>query len=111
MTTIHELHTFYAGDDWQIDGSLFDVDGNPLDVTGATLEWALLDFTHAVVLDESVAQVEIIDAVNGKITIVVPDGATEGLPAGQYSDVLRVTLRTVTDTMWTGAIIVKRGLP
>jgi hypothetical protein len=110
MTTMHDLHSFYAGDDWQINGSLFDIDGQPLDITSANIEWALLNFSQEIVLNGSSAQIQIIDAVNGKITILVPNEATAPLVAGEYNDVLRVTIGSITDTMWVGGIVVKKAL-
>jgi len=108
MTTVHDLHSFYAGDDWQINGSLFDENGDPLDVTNATIDWALRDGALSIVNVNITLQV--LDPVNGKIKIFVPSASTTSIVAGEYSDILRVTIGAITDTMWTGAIFVKEGL-
>ena len=41
-TTDHDTN-FVAGDDWRIGGTLLDRDGNPLDLTNASIAWTLLD--------------------------------------------------------------------
>jgi hypothetical protein len=38
-----------AGDDWAVAGNLTDLDGSPLDLTAATIEWVLVDFNGAMV--------------------------------------------------------------
>ena len=40
---------FVAGDDWRIGGTLLDRDGNPLDLTNASIAWTLLDPSGAAV--------------------------------------------------------------
>jgi len=108
MTTNHSLQTFYAGDDWQINGTLYDVDGNLMDLTGAAIEWALLDAAGNVILDGMSSTVEVMST--GRIAISVSDGVSDSVAPGQYSDVLRVTISAFTDTMWAGPILVKKGL-
>lgn len=111
MTTVHELHSFYSGDDWQINGTLFNAQGDPLDITNATIEWVLMNTLQQVVVPDTAIQLEVVDAVNGKISILIKSATTTGVAPGQYNDMLRVTIGTISDTMWTGGIAVKKGLP
>ena len=39
MPDYHDDVHLYAGDDWTILGTLFDEQGNPLDLTNATITW------------------------------------------------------------------------
>jgi hypothetical protein len=43
--THHDPIEVVAGDDWLIAGTLLDLDGDPLDLTDAVIEWALLSST------------------------------------------------------------------
>ena len=39
----HSPPALFAGDDWNVVATFTDAAGNPLDLTGATIMWALLD--------------------------------------------------------------------
>jgi hypothetical protein len=107
MTAIHPLHRFYVGDTWVIQGTLLDADGKALDLGGCSLQWGLVDRNRAVALDDSKAQVFIVNAVLGQIKIVVNPAQTSQVLPGTYYDSLRVTGATLVATVWVGPITVE----
>lgn len=113
MTTVHSQKSFFAGDQWEIRGRLFDRNKLPLDIAGATLEWALLDSADVEVIsaDAAVYTINLPGGLSdGTFTIVVPKEVT-ALPAGSYNDGLRVSSLTIPrETLWYGPIIVKQFL-
>jgi hypothetical protein len=109
MTERHDICSLYIGDDWAIDGTLYDANNSVLDLTSATIEWSLLDPNLVEVINETQATIALTDPTQGKLTISVSDTVTGNLTAGQHSDVLRVTIGDLTDTMWVGTIFVKKG--
>jgi len=112
MAALHPLVSFYAGDEFQIAGSLFDQDGTPIGLTGAAIEWKLATLDRSVVLDYSIGGgIAVTDAANGLILITVSEGDSAKLSPGRYRDQLRVTTSTgVLSTQWVGFIDVKQPL-
>jgi hypothetical protein len=109
MTTIHSQRSFYAGDVWVINGSFYDRNHAPLDLTGASVEWALADASGVPVIDPGQVTVNITSVLTGKFTVTVPNSVTAGLSPGQYDDAARVTSATIPrETLWAGPIVVKR---
>ena len=106
MTTVHQIISWVAGDDWQIDQTLLKEDGNPFDLSVAEIKWVLMDSNLKHVLDTADVAISITDAVNGKCSIVIPSAKTSPLPAGRYSDVLRIVTGGVTSTLSVGAFSV-----
>lgn len=104
MTTTHAAQTLFAGDKWEIRGTLYDVNNTPFNLTGVTVEWALLDEAREVVLRGADVSVVITDVALGKCTITVPLAKTATLPAGRYSDVCRISIGDLAATMWVGPI-------
>jgi hypothetical protein len=109
MTTIHDPLDFVAGDTWTIDGALTDVGGNPLVLAGASIEWRLdsIDATKNILAmyNDTNGGIQILYSAGGSILITVPAAQTATVPAGNYSDWLRVTLADGTTlTEWTGVI-------
>jgi hypothetical protein len=43
MPEHHEPIEVVAGETWDIHGTLLDANGTPIDLTGATVEWVLVD--------------------------------------------------------------------
>jgi hypothetical protein len=107
MANTHSQHAFFAGDDWIINGALYDIDDEQLDLAGATIEWELLDSTSAVAIATPAVNITIVDASLGLIKIDVPKAITEPLVPGGYTDALRVTKAGKTGTLWVGPILVK----
>jgi len=109
MTASHKLHSFFAADDWTINGTLYDIYDDPLNPTGYTIEWGLYDFNLVPVINTGDVIITIADAVNGKIVITVPSEKTQIVVPGDYTDALRLTKNQNTGTMWTGPIMVKKA--
>lgn len=107
-TTRHDDIELVAGDDWVIPGTLLDPTGVPLDLTGATFEWTLIDPDGVQLADLVTAStLDPVDPLtNGQIQITVPRAATEPLVAGRYHDSLRVILGGEVESYWVGAILV-----
>jgi hypothetical protein len=111
MATHHDDAIVSAGDDWAIAGLVLDPSGDPLDLTGAQLEWTLIDPNGLTCTLVSQAAILISGpATAGAITIKVPRAVTD-LDPGRYHDALRVFLPTVSDTfdvasVWIGSIMV-----
>jgi hypothetical protein len=108
MTTVHKQESFYAGDQWEIDGRLYDRDHSPLNLTGATIEWFLRDAAGDTVYTQVDATVTVTDAPNGLVNIKLSSLKTAALPIGRYTDVFRVSSGSIPkETLWTGTILVK----
>jgi hypothetical protein len=108
MAKVHDLAVFYPGDDWQIDGVLHDGAGQAIDLTAAAVEWQLETPAGGVVASLAVgAGIEITDAANGKITIVLPAAETAAIAPGSYRDQCRATVNGAPGTQWVGSIEVK----
>lgn len=111
MALVHDYAAFYQGDEWTIDGVLYDGLGGALDLsglTGAAIAWRLIDKDGALIagcdLDAGIA---IADAAAGAITIALDEEATAAIVPGSYRDQLRVIKDGKTMTLWAGAIEVK----
>jgi hypothetical protein len=106
MSLEHPPATLIAGDDWILPGQLFAADGQPLSLLNLTLEWTLTDkgALNQIIAPEKV-NIEIIDAANGQMKVIVPSEVTERLAPARYLDALRYTDQNDnTDTLWTGVI-------
>jgi hypothetical protein len=104
--TLHPDIEVISGDGWAIAGNLTDLDGSPLDLTTATLEWVLADFNGAVVASFPGNVSVAIWPAPGSLTIIVDRDVTALFEAGGYTDKLRVTVAGLRDLMWTGRITV-----
>jgi hypothetical protein len=72
--TLHPALELVAADDWNIAGTLLDLDGSPFDLTGASLEWRLISPDGLVAASfPGTASLTVLDAP-GAITIGVHDG-------------------------------------
>jgi len=89
MLEHHDPVEVIAGESWDIPCTLLDANSSPIDLTGATLEWALVDSgSNPVAIP---ADVTVIDAAAAAICISVVAKDTAGLDPGYYNDGLRVT--------------------
>jgi hypothetical protein len=108
MTASHKLHSFFAADDWTINGTLYDIYDERLDPTGYTMEWGLYDFDLVQVLGTADVFITIANAAKGEIVITIPSDKTKTIIPGDYTDALRLTKNQNSGTMWTGPILVKQ---
>jgi hypothetical protein len=110
MTAQHMQASLYRGDEWSIHGTAYDRGpGNTrirMNLTTAELDWALLNASGARVIDDDdVAFIEE-DYDQGTFIIKVDSATTATVPAGRYTDIMRVTLAGRVMTIWTGQIFV-----
>ena len=110
----HPLKTLVAGDEWQIDASLQDCDGNPVNLTNVDLNWFLLDGGKHRTINDAGVTITVTDRLGGKCLVAVDAAITAALSPGTYLDVLRVTLHSGPGTpallrtiAWKGAIQVE----
>jgi hypothetical protein len=104
MPEHHEPLEVTAGETWDIPGTLLDANDSPIDLSGATLEWALVDSGNNPVMIP--AEVNITDAAAGTICISVEANHTAGLDPGYYHDGLRVTMARGERFTWHGQLLV-----
>jgi hypothetical protein len=105
MTTQHALIDFYAGDDWEIQATLLDENGDPYNLSPLpTIEWALVDRNYNRVINGTDISISVVDAAAGKCAILVPAMTTTVLAAGTYTDTLRITIGGIVSTLSAGSI-------
>lgn len=104
MTTIHPDVAWTAGDDWQINATLRDENGNPFVLVGPQIKWSLINVVGQEVLNETDASVIVTSASEGKCTINVPGPKTSPLQTGVYVDFIRIVAGGVTSTLSYGSI-------
>jgi hypothetical protein len=113
MAALHPLWALFAGDDFPISGTCTDVDGNIIDLTGASAEWKLATLEGTIVLDLTIGNgiTVTLPSVNGELVIDVTNAQTIGLACGRYRDQLRITTAAgEISTQWIGYIDVKQPL-
>jgi len=107
MTTTHDTVNWTAGDDWQIDATLYDENDQPFDLGGApVIKWALMDNANRRALDEGDVIITITDAAAGKCMISIPAEKTKMLAGGRYNDVIRIIYGGIASTLSYGLIYV-----
>jgi hypothetical protein len=107
MTTTHAPIGWTAGDDWQINATLLDENGDPFDLSGAhEIKWALMNINLQRVLDEDDVSVSITDALAGECSILIPAAKTSPLAGGHYTDAIRIVIGGITSTLSYGQITV-----
>lgn len=106
-TTTHPAFKFFGGDDWQIEATLTDETGAPLDLTDAQILWTMNDSKGMRVLEDSDFTITVVDAPGGICSIKVPSTRTTEIAGATYSDAFRiVTGDGVTSTLSVGTIYV-----
>lgn len=87
----HAQISLFAGDDWTLAVTYADVTGKPIDLTGATIKWALINADGRKSLDDTQGKVTIAtDPTTGQASIVIPASVTTSLAEGRYTDMHRV---------------------
>jgi hypothetical protein len=101
----HRRLELVAGDDWQLDATMLDPLGNPIDLSTATVQWTLLDsFGYRAVApsDYTIS----LGADPGSATVKVAASHSTHIRGGGYTDFWRVTSNNVTQTLLDGVISV-----
>jgi hypothetical protein len=105
--TVHDPIDFVCGDNWEISGSLQDASGNPLSLTGATIQWKLDSIDGATnFLTLAIGSgISITDLPSATIFVNATSAQTAALASGNYRDWLSVKLADGSVlTEWTGVI-------
>ena len=104
-TTDPDNTNFVVGDDWRIAGTLLDRDGNPLDLTNASITWTLLDPSGAAVKANAI--ITVVDPPTaGIVNIKLAAATTATLAPGRYTEALRITRGGTTSTFQGLSIMV-----
>jgi hypothetical protein len=101
----HQRLELVGGDDWVFNEVLVDANGNPIDLTGATVQWTLLDsfgFRALMPTDFTIT----LGTPIGSATVKVAATRSTKVVGGGYADYWRVTTGGVTQTTLTGAMSV-----
>jgi hypothetical protein len=100
----HERLELFAGDDWQIDATMIDPNGNPMDLTGAVLMWTLLNDQGFRVVDVGDFAITL-GTEPGTVTVKITAEASALIAPGSHTDWWRVTPSDgITQTLLTGDI-------
>ena len=110
-----EISEFFAGDDRALAFRVVDGDGNGVDISGATVEWALFRRQYekrpasTPVLSGSDEGVELVtddrvDTESGQWEVRLDDSASDGL-VGEYWHRPRVIQSDESTASWRGRII------
>ena len=108
MSTTHPSVYWFGGDDWQVNATLLDENGNPFNLTepGTRIQYALMNSFDQRALDETDVTISVVDAAAGQITISVPAAKTSPLPGGKYNDTIRIMFGGYTSTLSYGPVSV-----
>jgi hypothetical protein len=106
VVVTHSLLQLIAGDNWQFDATLNDADGNPLDLTNATVTWALLNFNSKPMIQSTDYTVQL-GANPGECSILVAASVSTKLASGSYTDFWRVTDAAGATTLIQGPMRIK----
>jgi hypothetical protein len=104
MSTQHIGVGLVAGDDWEIQVTMLDENDVPFDLTAAQILWCLMDSTYHRVIETDEVTIALDDALAGECSILIPATATTKLPAGFYTDTLRIVTGGITSTLLFGQI-------
>jgi hypothetical protein len=102
--TEHDIIDWVAGDDWEVQATLIDESGQPYDLNGVDIKYALLNAAYQRVLDNSHVDITFLNAAAGKCSIVIPAEVTKTLSGGKYQDVIRVVSGGITSTLAYGPV-------
>jgi len=94
----------FAGDDWELRFSVQDPTGDVFNLTDAQVLWVLVGLKGCVAIKSDQVEVTMIDAINGKVSIIVRSMVTTRLPGNFYGHVLRVIKGGVTTTPFSGQL-------
>ena len=102
----HAPLSLFAGDDWSIGVTFLDAAGAPINLTGATVLWTLLNIEGQAVLTSSQFSV-IVGGTTGQCTLDVPAASSTTLAGGTYNDAWRLVIGGLATTALYGSFIVR----
>lgn len=106
---------WFLGEDKDLVIDVVDVNGDPQNMTGWTLDWVLRRATGSAdtVLQASDAEVTITisngDGTNDRATIAVARAGTSGLAPGTYAHALRRTDTNSDTVLAAGTVVLQRA--
>jgi hypothetical protein len=103
---LHPNIELTGGDDWQLDATLLDPEGEPIDLSTATVVWTLTNDQGWVVLGESDFTIRLGDEI-GQAVVEISAEVTSQIATGLYQDFWRVTANEVTQTLLYGSLVVR----
>lgn len=102
--TEHDIIDWVAGDDWEVQATLIDESGQPYDLSGSEIKYALLDAAYRRVLDNAHVDITVLNAAAGKCSIIVPSDVSKTVAGGKYNDVIRIVSGGITSTLAFGPV-------
>ena len=102
----HQRLELVGGDDWTFNEVLVDANGNPINLTGATVLWTLLDSFGYRALMPSDYTITTPATPIGSAIVKVAAARTSKFTGGGYVDYWRVTSSGVTQTTLSGSMSV-----
>lgn len=108
-----DIDDYHAGDTLEIVVTVTDDDGNIIDITGADVEWYLLQYEtspdedHLLKKTTTDGGITVTSAQDGEFTVTVDAGDTDGM-SGEYHHRARMTDSTGNrSTVMTGTITIR----
>ena len=102
----HQPLSLFAGDDWSIGVTFLDAAGAPIDLTGATVKWTLLNIEGQSVLTSAQFSITVGNPTAGQCTLDVLAASSTTLAGGTYSDAWRLVIGGLATTALYGSFIV-----
>jgi hypothetical protein len=99
----HHRLELVAGDDWQLDATMLDPSGEPIDLTDAILEWTLLNSKGFRVVNPGDYNITI-GSEPGTVTVKITAASSALIAPGAHTDWWRVTVDGIAQTLLSGDI-------
>lgn len=102
---------YFAGDSITLEVTVEKADGSIIDLSGASISWALADHSGAdPLLDDtdSTVTINITDAANGELEVVIDSGATDPYNGKKYHELEVESESGDKTTVLTGAFIIRQ---
>jgi hypothetical protein len=100
---IHKRVELVAGDDWQLNATMLDTGGNPIDLTTATILWALIGSNGSMAVQPGDFVISL-GSDPGECVVKIDAAHSTAIPGGAYTDYWRVTASGITQTLLEGSI-------
>ena len=94
----HAPLSLFAGDDWSIGVTFLDAAGAPINLTGATVKWTLLNIEGQAALTSAQFSVTVGSPTTGQCTLDVPAASSTTLAGGAYNDAWRLIIGGASST-------------
>jgi hypothetical protein len=102
--TEHEVINWVAGDDWEVQATLINETGQPYDLNGADIKYAILNAAYQRIVDTDDVDISVLNAAAGQCSIIIPAEVTKTLGGGKYNDVIRIVSGGIVSTLAFGPV-------